>query len=401
MSSNLRYWLWLQKALGAGAFIKEIIDDFGSVKKLYEANAIELRMSSALTPKQISRLEETSINDVDEIIYSCEQNSWHIIDYDDKAYPQRLRDINNPPAVIYVDGELPDIDSLVTIGIVGTRKASEYAIKVTHIMSRGITEAGVLVISGGALGVDTAAHNGALLAKGKTIAVLGCGLGTSYLNENKSLRDVIKNNGALVTEYPPFTSASRYTFPMRNRIISGLSLGILVVEASVRSGSLITANYALGQGRDVFAIPASVLSPDFAGTNKLIDDGAMVATKPEHIVAAYASRFDSVDLSKVRSIDELMNENYDKSANVAKDDDKASFDNLEQGRRERLEKESKAMALKGDAKTVYNALKDNFVHLDEIIELTGLNGAKVLSALTVLEVKGLAVSASGRRYKLS
>ena len=220
MSSNLRYWLWLQKALGAGAFIKEIIDDFGSVKKLYEANLLELRMSSALTPKQISKLEETSINEVDEIIYSCEQNNWHIIDYDDKAYPKRLKDINNPPAVIYVDGQLSDIDRLVTIGIVGTRKASEYAIKVTHIMSRGISEAGVLVISGGALGVDTEAHKGALLAKGKTIAVLGCGLGTSYLSENKSLRDVIKNNGALVTEYPPFTPASRYTFPMRNRIIS-------------------------------------------------------------------------------------------------------------------------------------------------------------------------------------
>lgn len=401
MSNNLRYWLWLQKALGAGAFIKEIVDDFGSVKKLYEANSIELRMSSALAPKQITRLEETSINDVDEIIYTCKQNNWSIIDYDDEAYPQRLRNINNPPAVIYIDGQLPEIDNLVTIGMVGTRKASEYAIKVTHIMSRGITEAGALVISGGALGVDTAAHKGALLAKGKTIAVLGCGLGNSYLSENKSLRDVIRKNGALVTEYPPFTSASRYTFPMRNRIISGLSLGVLVVEAGVKSGSLITANYALEQGRDVFAIPGSVLSLDFAGTNKLIDDGAMVATKPEHIIAAYASRFDSVDLSKVRSVDELMNEDCDKSANIIKEDDKASFDNLEKGRQERLEKESKALSLKGDAKLVYNALGSNFVHLDEIVELTGLNGAKVLAALTVLEVKGLAVSTSGRRYKQS
>lgn len=401
MSINLRYWLWLQKALGAGAFIKEIIEDFGSVKNLYESNAIELRMSSALAPKQITRLEETSINAADEIIYTCEQNNWHIIDYDDEAYPQRLRDINNPPAVIYVDGQLPDIDSLVTVGIVGTRKASEYAVKVAHIMSRGIAEAGALVVSGGALGVDTAAHKGALLAKGKTVAVLGCGLGNSYLSENKSLRDVIKNNGALVTEYPPFTPASKFTFPMRNRIISGLSLGVLVVEAGVRSGSLITANYALEQGRDVFAIPASVLSLDFAGTNKLIDDGAMVVTKPEHIIAAYAEKFDSVDLSKVRSVDELMNEDYDKGANINKEDDKASFDNIEQGRTARLERESKALALKGDAKLVYDALGSSFAHLDEIIELTGLNGARVLSALTVLEVKGLAVSTSGRRYKQS
>ncbi|MGN1203058.1 MAG: DNA-processing protein DprA [Eubacterium sp.] len=401
MSENLRYWLWLQKALGEGAYIKKILEDFGSAKELYDSNILEWRMSPSLTAKQVNMLEQTDINSTDEIIYTCNNNGWSIIDYDDRRYPNRLKEIYNPPCVLYTDGDLPDIDSLAVIGIVGTRKASEYAVKVAHIMSRGITECGALVVSGGALGVDTAAHKGALTAGGKTVAVLGCGLGTSYLNENKSLRDVIKNNGALVTEYPPFTKASRTTFPMRNRIISGLSSGVLVVEAGVKSGSLITANFALEQGRDVFAVPSSVLSVDFAGTNKLIDDGAIVATKPAQIVAVYAEKFNTLDISKARNVDELMNDETDKSANVKSEEDKLSFERLEESRDRRLKNEEKALKLTGDVKTVYECLNDCFLHIDTIIEKTGLTSQRVMASITQLEVMGLTESASGKRYKLS
>lgn len=401
MSENLRYWLWLQKALGEGAYIKNILDGFSSVKALYDANIIEWKMSPNLTPKQINKLETTDINSVDEIIYACQNNNWQIIDYDDEKYPQRLREIYNPPCVLYVDGELPDIDSLVTIAVVGTRKASEYAVKATHLMSRGIAECGAVVVSGGALGVDTFAHKGALAAGGKTIAVLGCGLGTSYLNENKPLRDEIKKNGALVTAYPPFTRASRTTFPMRNRIISGLSLGVLVVEAGVKSGSLITANFANEQGRDVFAVPASVLSQDFAGTNKLIDDGAMVATSPSHIISVYAQKFDTVDLSKARTMAQLMADDKDKSANVKPREDKLSFENLEKGREKRLDRQNKARSLNSDMKAVYDALTEQYQHIDSIIDKTGMAPSKVSSALIQLEVLDLAESATGKRFKLS
>lgn len=401
MSKNLRYWLWLQKALGEGAYIKNILEDFSSVKALYDANIIEWKMCPNLTQKQINKLETTDINSVDEIIYTCESNNWQIIDYDDEKYPQRLREIYNPPCVLYIDGNMPDVDRLVTIGIVGTRKASEYAVKATHLMSRGITECGAVVVSGGALGVDTYAHKGALAAGGKTIAVLGCGLGTNYLNENKQLRDEIKKSGALVTAYPPFTRASKTTFPMRNRIISGLSLGVLVVEAGVKSGSLITANFANEQGRDVFAIPASVLSEDFAGTNKLIDDGAMVATNPAHIIAVYAQKFDTVDLSKARTMSQLMADEKDKSANIKPSEDKLSFDNPEKGRAKRLEKENKARNLNADMKTVYSSLTEQFEHIDCIIEKTGMTPAKVSSALIQLEVLDLVESATGKRFKLS
>lgn len=267
-------------------------------------------------------------------------------------------------------------------------------------MSRGAAEAGAVIISGGALGVDTAAHRGALIAGGKTVAVLGCGLGTAYLNENRGLRDEIRKSGALVTEYPPFTRAGRTTFPMRNRIISGLSLGILVVEAGVKSGSLITANYALEQGRAVFAVPASVLSVDFAGTNKLIDDGAMVVTKPVQLVAPYAERFDTLDVSRVRSIDEYITGSRERAAN-APEPKEPDFSPDGAERERRLENEKRAGSLSGDTAQVYCCLSEMFAHIDNITEGSGIPVNRVKAVLTQLEIMGLAESTSGKRYKKS
>lgn len=401
MSENAVYWLWLQKALGEGARFKEILEDFKSVKEFYNANIIEWRMSPSLVPKQINSLEQTSLDDVHSIVYSCEQNHWQIIDYDDKRYPKRLREIPNPPAVLYVDGTLPDMDEAVVLSIVGTRRASEYAIKVTELFSRGIAECGAVVVSGGALGVDSAAHRGTIMAGGKTVAVLGCGFGTNYLIGNRNLRETIKNNGALVTEFPPFTPATKYTFPLRNRIISGLSLGTLVVEAGVKSGSLITARFALEQDRDVYAVPCSVLSPDFAGTNKLIEDGAIIATKPADLLFPYAERF-NFDLSKVKTVDRLMNENSDSSANFENHSkEKLSFENLEEGRAKREQREKEILSLSTNAKIVYEALSESLQHIDVITEKCNLPVAQVMGELTALEISDLVVSASGKRYKLS
>lgn len=400
MSEHALYWLWLQAALGVGARFKEIIEDFKGIKEFYNASILDWKMSCALVPKQINMLEATRIEDAESIIYSCKQNNWQIIDYDDERYPARLKEIPNPPAVLFIDGDLPNIDETVTIAMVGTRKASEYAVKVTELLSRGVAESGAVIVSGGALGVDSAAHRGAIICSGKTVAVLGCGFGTDYLMGNKMLRDSIKHNGALVTEFPPFTPATRYTFPLRNRIISGLSLGVLVVEASVKSGSLITANYAVEQGRDVYAVPCSILSPQFAGTNKLIDDGATVATKPVDLLFPYAERY-AIDLSKVKTIDVLMNESADKSANTVRQAEKTSFENLENGRIKRERKEKNMLGLKGSTLAVYQALTDHLQSIDEITEKSGIPASAVMAALTTLEISDLAESASGKRYKLS
>ena len=393
-------WIRLQSALGAGAALSEIIEYFGSAKALFDAGETEWRMSPVLVPRQIEKLCESTEAQANEVLATCKMNGWQVVPYDDPHYPERLRSIFNPPAVLYVDGELPDIDNSIVIGIVGTRRASDYAVKAADVMSRGIAERGAIVASGGALGVDTAAHNGAMLAGGKTIAVLGCGLGTKYLMENKPLRDAVVKNGALITEFHPFTPASKYTFPIRNRIISGISLGVLVVEASVKSGSLITANYALEQGRDVFALPCSILDPAFAGTNKLIDDGAIVATKPLDLLYPYAEEY-GVKIDEVKSVGKIMRETGDKSANVYGKARDISFDNLQAGRKKREARQKAAAELSGKTKAVFNALGEEYQSADEISRAAGLSIGEALTALTALEIAGLAASAGGKRYRLA
>lgn len=393
-------WIRLQSALGAGAALSEIIEYFGSAKALFDAGETEWRMSPVLVPRQIEKLCESTEAQANEVLATCKMNGWQVVPYDDPHYPERLRSIFNPPAVLYVDGELPDIDNSIVIGIVGTRRASDYAVKAADVMSRGIAERGAIVASGGALGVDTAAHNGAMLAGGKTIAVLGCGLGTKYLMENKPLRDAVVKNGALITELQPFTPASKYTFPIRNRIISGISLGVLVVEASVKSGSLITANYALEQGKDVFALPCSILDPAFAGTNKLIDDGAIVATKPLDLLYPYAEEY-GVKIDEVKSVGKIMRETGDKSANVYGKARDISFDNLQAGRKKREARQKAAAELSGKTKAVFNALGEEYQSADEISRAAGLSIGEALTALTALEIAGLAASAGGKRYRLA
>ncbi len=397
--TDKKYWIWLAHCLGAGARFKEILGYFGSIENLYNSNIIELKMSPVLTSKQVDKISKYDISVAESVINECEKHNWQIISYDDADYPERLKEIVNPPMVIYVDGVLPSIDDYAVISIVGTRKASSYAIKCADVMAKGISMCGCLVVSGGALGVDSAAHRGALSVGAKTVAVLGNGFGNDYLKINKDLRDQIKQNGALITEYPPNSPATKQTFPMRNRIISGLSLGVLVVEAGVKSGSLITAKYAAEQGKDIYAVPASIFDYNFYGSNKLIDDGAIVATSPQIIVENYTERFKSVDVSKIKTVRELLENGMDKSANVSKEP-QLKFENIAKDRAENVKRQKSIIELDGDEKIIYNSLNRNFLSVDEIIRRSEISSSRVLVSLTMLEMKGLVLSASGKRYKL-
>ena len=228
---------------------------------------------------------------------------------------------------------------------------------------------------------------------------MGNGFGDDYLKSNQALRNEIKANGALITEHPPNTPATRQSFPMRNRIISGLCVGLLVVEAGVKSGSLITAGFAAEQGKDIYAVPASIFDYNFYGTNKLIDDGATVATSPGVIVNAYAERFSSLNPAGLKTVRELLEDGIDKSANVAKAP-QLKFEDIAKDRAAAVKRQSAAMELKGDELAVYNSLDQCLKGIDDIIGASALNSGKVLSALTMLEMRGLVESASGKRYKL-
>lgn len=415
MSENAKYWIWLQNVFGYGAKISKIIDEFGGAKELYNLGETEWRMSSFLTNRQVEKLISTDIEKGNEVIDYCLQQGYKIVDYDDVSYPNRLKDIPDAPAVLYVDGILPDIDNLVTIAMVGSRKASEYAVRVARVFGKGLTEAGASVISGGALGIDSYSHEGALEGGGQTVAVLGNGFGDSYLDTNRDLRKKISQNGALVTEYQPFTKASGRNFPVRNRIISGLSLGVLVVEAGVKSGTFVTTKRALEQKRDLYAVPAPVLSVEYGGTNKLIENGAGVAINPVDVVKAYADRFDTLDMSKLRESNQIALDKSEQDVNMARikprtqnqikqsnpDEEKYSFKNVEKSREHRAKVAEKAIELQGNVKIVYDCLDDEYNFIDDVIAKSNLPASSVLAALTVLEIKKLIISASGKRFKKS
>ena len=397
---STRYWIWLQLCLGQGAYFTTIIEEFGSIENLYKANILDWKMNTALTSKQVEALAKYSLDDADKIIDDCKKTDCRIITYDSEEFPEPLRMISNPPAVIYVDGQLCNFERYAVIGIVGTRKASSYSLKAAQIMAKGMSACGAVIVSGGALGVDSAAHRGAIDAHGKTYAVLGNGFGADYLKANEKLRNEIKSSGgALISEYPPYTQPSKYTFPMRNRLISALSDGVLVVEAGVKSGSLITAGHAAEQGRDIFAIPASIFDKNFQGTNKLIDDGATVATSPYTVLSRYSEKYSTLDLSKAMTPYELATaKNVDANAEEKK---QISFDSVMKDRAERVRIQSEAVKLDGEEKTVYELLdSESFIGIEDIIKGSNIAPQKVLAALTMLEMKGVIESASGKRYRI-
>lgn len=398
--SDKRHWIWFQLCLGVAKNFEPLLQEFGSIEKIYNANYLQRKCSDLITDKVLERMEKITLEDADKVIDQCNENYWQIITFEDEAYPNKLKNISCPPAVLYVSGQLPDLNDNLTIGVVGTRKASPYAITSAKLLSKGIARCGGIVVSGGARGVDSASHIGTLDANGTTVAVLGCGLASSYIEYNLDLKEMIKSTGAIITEYPPKTIASKFTFPQRNRIISGLCDGVLVVEASVKSGSLITASYATAQNRDLFAVPCSILDFKFEGTRKLIADGAIVATDVSAIVGCYKEKYKSLDFSKVASNEELLYDEYKERDISPADDEQITFERLDEHRKNKGELNEKADNLSGNQKLVFDVLKDDFLEIDIIAKNCTLDIKDVLTSLTMLELDGLVEAGVGKRYKI-
>lgn len=398
---DCEYWIWFSRTLGDGAKTDDIINYFGSARRLYEAGKYEWKISGLLTPRQIANLCEFSPSESGKIINACKENHWHIITPDDSEYPQRLREICNFPSVLYVDGDTSILNSCLPIAMVGTRKASGYGVRAASALAGMLAKCGMTVVSGGALGIDSASHTGAMYAGGKTVAVLGCGLGTDYLKENKALRREIAKNGALITEYPPFFEASRYTFPKRNRIISGMSLGTVVIEAGERSGSLITARLALEQNRDVFAVPGDVFSSSFSGANRLIRDGAKPVFTARDIVEEYYNEYP--DRIKIENSDEALAGIFARSESarfVSADRTVKSKKSEEKVKENETVSVPKALPKTASeaARAVYNSI-DGETDFDEIVRSSGLGIRKVLSAITELEMLSVIEVSPGKKYK--
>lgn len=396
MNNDTIYWIWLARTLGAGAKIADIINYFGSPEKLYMAGEREWRISGILTAKQITSLSKFSPSQCGDVINTCTQNGWQIVTPDDAEYPKRLLEIPDYPAILFVWGDKSALSCDVMLSIVGTRKASNYSVRVTETLAQRLAECGAAIVSGGALGIDSAAHWGALSGNGKTILVLGCGLGTVYLIENEALRREVSKQGAVITEFFPFTPASRTTFPMRNRIVSGISIGTVVIEAGERSGSLITARLALEQGRDVFSVPGDIISSAFTGTNRLIHDGAKPVFSALDILEEYHYNY-SQKLN-------LKNADMPLGQNLKKTPQAVVKNQIEHSIKEPAQKpQGKCRSLPDgiteNAKRVYNAIGDTPIHIDEISEKTELCVSSALAALTELEIYSLVELINGKNYQ--
>lgn len=388
--TDVKYWVWYSLAVGAAQRNDDILSAFPDPQELYEASEIKRLLSGVITQTRMQRIAATSMKNAENIVDICKRNGWSIVTPDSEEYPDELRRLIDMPLVLYVDGDVSCLNSDVAIGVVGTRKPGGESVDIAKKISAQAAAAGAVIVSGGALGIDSAAHEGALLAKGRTVCVLGCGLGTDYLRENEALRREISKSGALVTEYPPFTPASRYTFPARNRIISGLSKGVLVVEAGEKSGSLITATKASEQGKEVYAIPGSVLSTAYTGANKLIRDGAKAVSNAEDILIPYSVMYpDIINLKKITELPEELR--------IAKP--------LEPKPEEKKEppKEKKPLTgnIPSEAAAVYEFFGDSPLHPDEISSMSGMPLSTVISALFKLEVEDYIVQTDGKKYALS
>ena len=398
------YWLWLQCALGAGAKTDELLAYFGDPEKMYNAGSAEWRLSGLLTDKKINSLKSMSPSETGGIFRECKAKGYSIITPDNVNYPERFKQLRDMPLVLFALGDISVLKDTVSIGVVGTRNASNYGIETAQKLSYALASCGVTIVSGGALGIDSEAHAGAMLAKGRTVAFLGCGLSFDYLKENAPLRRAITKYGAVVSEFAPFVPASRTTFPIRNRLISGLTLGTLVIEAGIKSGSLITANFALEQGKDVFAVPGDIVRSSFDGANHLIKNGAKPVFSAMDILSEYEYLYaDLIDFSKAEiSLSQIPYVEYRKKSKKEVSQDSVIRKESEKAKEPIKVKEKKELddSFSVDAKKVYSVLNENPTHVDDVLRQTALKMSDVLSALTELELMGEVESVEGKKYKI-
>jgi DNA processing protein len=362
MPEEVFYWLALNLTPGVGStLIQRLLDRFKTPEAVFHAPTKELLKVEGLGEKVAGEIRKGPLEKVVEReLYLLKEAGGKIVTLKDDAYPKRLRDIYDPPALLYVRGELKKEDELA-VSIVGSRKTSPYGRWITEKIGQELARHGVTVVSGMARGIDSLAHWGAISGGGRTIAVLGCGVDVIYPSENRKLFEKIIDRGAVISEFPMGSPPEGGHFPKRNRIISGLSLGVVVVQASEKSGSLITAGYALEQGREVFAVPGNVGAEGSRGTNQLIKEGAKMVESSEDI------------------LEEILPQ-WRREGEVLREVKRPEEDLIEEER------------------ILYELLGETPTHIDVMIRESRFDPGKVSSLLLDLELKGLITQWPGKSF---
>lgn len=382
----LKYWVWLSELKGLRNQTRlALLRRFGDPESIFYADADELLLTDGVERSQLKLLENHDLAPADRILADCQRLDIQLLTLSDAAYPGRLKNIYDPPALLYCKGRLPLLDDLLCVAVVGTRDCTPYGVACAEKLGFGLASGGAAVVSGLAKGIDAAAIRGALRAGGVTVGVVGNGLDVYYPHESRYLYEDVASAGILLSEYPPGTEPASGHFPVRNRIISGLSLAALVVEAPEKSGALITAATALEQGRDVFAVPGPIDAPASVGCNCLIRDGAGLVSDASDILREYEGRF-VLNLKESREQPETL------------------------GYQARMAPEPKPVApmlslrhsdaeLTDDQIAVLKALSDTEpMQVDDLTELVEIPTRRVLSALTVLEIDQYVAQHPGKRY---
>jgi len=368
---HIQPWLALKNVTGIGNHLyKRLLDQFKEPEQVFNANKSALMMVAGVSDRIAGAIKGFRFSDsLKKEIELAKKQQCRIITFSDPEYPPLLHHISDPPPYIYVKGCLDNTDR--SVAIVGSRNASSYGKSMAMILSRDLAVRGLNIVSGMARGIDTAAHLGAISAKGKTIAVLGSGLGVIYPPENRRLYDEIIENGAVISEFPIMEGPNAYNFPARNRIISGMTLGTLVVEAAQRSGSLITARLAGEQGREVFAVPGSVNSAKSTGAHNLLKQGAKLVASAEDVIEEFY-QFQNKAIIK----DTLPEERSNTEKSLLPD-------------------------LTGDELIIYKVLEPYPVHIDELSRQTGMDVGRLSIILLNLELKGLVNQHPGKYFIIS
>lgn len=401
--NNTVYWVWLTQVFGPGNH--RLWDMLATVGNDAQAafNVLSGGGYAELTKVEKYNLGHTHLEQSEAVMAHCAGHDFTILTYDSEDYPNRLRGIYNPPPILFCMGEFGSLDDDVAISVVGARRPSEYSIRLAKRICEELEKVGVTLVSGFALGIDSMAHQAALKNGGKTIAVLGCGLDVDYPKENSGVKKLIAKRGVVVSEFFPGTQPDPRNFPQRNRILSALSLGTLVVEAGSRSGSLITAELALSQGRDVFCVPPGDLFDErYSGVIKLIRDGAIPTFNHLDILYEYYENF-SHKLNSMNPYGYYT----DKDASMVFNDNSLQKDvkrrevnspkAAEQPPRAKIDCED----LSGAEGAIVRLLEERGSLLaDEIADALAMEAAEVLALLTELELYGIVNSQAGNRFSV-
>lgn len=395
--SDMKYWIWLLQVMGSHNIKSgQLIEKYGSAEDAYLA--IKDGKEKSLSKSENKNAKKIRIEQSEKIIEQCERTGVDIVTIGDENYPNRLKGIYNPPIILFCMGDISFIDNEVAITVVGTRKPSHYSLQVAREICGNLANMGAVLVSGFALGIDSVAHGEALSHREKTVAVLGCGIDYDYPTSNTKLKRIIAKNGAVISEFLPGAPPLGPNFPQRNRILSGLSLGTLVIEAHKRSGALITAELSIQQGRDLFCIPpADLFDSRYSGVIRFLRDGAIPVFSHLDILYEYYENFSHKLTASNPYGDYSITPQESSVFNV---NEKSSSKKQSKKKARQVKKDIPYKDLDEDQTKIVKLLSDRSYLADELSVLLEMPIDMVLTALTELEIMGIVNAESGQRYSI-